>query len=190
MSDTAAPATLEPARSVAFLGVIAGGRAPCTASRTGEDPRRGGDLLDRAGASATLGHGAAAGMLLLPRVSLCDLIADRLRDRILAREWEAGQPLDAQALARGYGVSRTPVREALKQLQQEGLVQGQTGRGVVVASVPPDELNEAIRLRRLLLDHAASRGGGTPSPLLARMLAFVDQRLCLGGAASPARSPG
>ncbi len=121
---------------------------------------------------------------LSPRTALCDALAERLRERILGHEWPAGAALDEGALARDYGVSRTPVREALKLLQHDGLLQGFLGRGVVVASVPPHEAREAQALRGLLLGHAAEQGSAEPSDLLARLLRLVEQRLRL------ARQPG
>ncbi|MBK1689982.1 GntR family transcriptional regulator [Rubrivivax gelatinosus] len=126
----------------------------------------------------------------LPRAALCDAIAESLRARVLALEWAPGEALDELAIARDYGVSRTPVREAMKVLQHEGLLQAWVRRGVAVAVVEPQELQEAAELRRLLLAHAAARGASAGSPLLQRMLSLAEQRLRLGQAGLPPAAPG
>lgn len=117
---------------------------------------------------------------MAPRAALCDLIADRVRERVLSGEWRVGQALDEGSLATDYGVSRTPVREALKLLQHEGLLQGYLRRGVVVASVDAKAVEEAACLRSLLLTHVAATGSAAPSPLLSRMLSLAEQRMRLG----------
>ena len=55
--------------------------------------------------------------------SLSTAIANKLRARILQREWQPDTDLNEGAIAAAYGVSRTPLREAMKLLAQEGLLQ-------------------------------------------------------------------
>ena len=71
-----------------------------------------------------------------------DRIAGAIADAIAAGEISPGSRLDEQALAARYGVSRTPVREALRQLGTTGLVQMRPRRGAVVAALTPDRLAE------------------------------------------------
>ena len=59
-------------------------------------------------------------LLVLP--ALYEQVAERLRTRIFAHELKPGAWIDEQALAVEYGISRTPLREALKVLAAEGLV--------------------------------------------------------------------
>jgi len=71
---------------------------------------------------------------LLRPYALYEAIAASLRERILAHELAPGCPLDEATLAQGYGVSRTPVREALKVLAHQGLLQIEPRRGCCVAA--------------------------------------------------------
>lgn len=69
---------------------------------------------------------------------------------ILERRLGAGTPLSQNKLAAHLGVSRTPVREALLRLEREGLVSRLPEAGFVVATISPDEVNEACDLLELL----------------------------------------
>jgi len=85
--------------------------------------------------------------------------ADELRRRILAGTFPAGMQLRQDALAAEFGISRIPVREALVQLEAEGLVTIQPHRGAVVTELSPSEVAELFELRALiepaLLKHSA-----------------------------------
>ena len=76
--------------------------------------------------------------------------ADELRQRILAGALPAGTQLRQDALAAELGISRIPVREALVQLEAEGLVTILPHRGAVVAELSPDEVTELFELRALI----------------------------------------
>jgi DNA-binding GntR family transcriptional regulator len=76
--------------------------------------------------------------------------ADEIRRRILAGELPAGVPLRQEALAVELGISRIPVREALLQLEAEGLVRIVPHRGAVVAEFSVREIEELFELRALL----------------------------------------
>ena len=67
-------------------------------------------------------------------------LAGQISNAILTGEFQPGARLDEQQLAGRFGVSRTPVREALRQLATSGLIDLRPRRGAVVASVTPDEL--------------------------------------------------
>lgn len=69
----------------------------------------------------------------------------QLADEIVTGALEPGTPLDEQELARRFGVSRTPVREAIRQLAASGLVDSRPHRGAVVALPTPRELDEMFR---------------------------------------------
>ena len=71
-----------------------------------------------------------------------DILARQISDAILAGELSPGERLDEQSLAKRYSVSRTPVREALRQLGPTGLIESRPRRGVVVASVTREQLEE------------------------------------------------
>lgn len=74
------------------------------------------------------------------RILLSDRIRNMLTDQIAAGELEAGAALDEQQLADRFGASRTPVREALRQLAVSGLVEMRPRRGVVVARMTPERI--------------------------------------------------
>jgi DNA-binding GntR family transcriptional regulator len=71
---------------------------------------------------------------------LSDRIRDALTDAIASGTIAAGTALDEQNLAQRYGASRTPVREALRQLAASGLVEMRPRRGVVVARLTPERI--------------------------------------------------
>ena len=71
---------------------------------------------------------------------LSDRIRDALTDAIASGTIAAGTALDEQNLADRYGASRTPVREALRQLAASGLVEIRPRRGVVVARLTPQRI--------------------------------------------------
>ena len=77
-------------------------------------------------------------------------VAELLRQRIFSRELEPGTWIDELKLAEVYGISRTPLREALKVLASEGLVTMKVRRGAYVAEVSERDLQEVYHLLGLL----------------------------------------
>lgn len=71
-----------------------------------------------------------------------DKLADDMAEAILSGEFAPGYRLDEQLLAQRYDVSRTPVREALRQLATTGLIEVRPRRGAIVAQVTPAQLEE------------------------------------------------
>ncbi|MGE6744051.1 GntR family transcriptional regulator [Allorhizobium pseudoryzae] len=67
-------------------------------------------------------------------------LRDRIEDAIVSGQFRPGDRLEEQHLAERYGVSRTPVREALRQLQEAGLVEIKPRRGAAVTVVGPADL--------------------------------------------------
>ncbi|HET6626546.1 MAG TPA: GntR family transcriptional regulator [Nocardioidaceae bacterium] len=76
-----------------------------------------------------------------------DEIASALRRAVHEREIPPGQALNQDVLARQYGVSRIPLREALRTLAGEGLVIMKPGLGAVVTELRPEEVEELYGLR-------------------------------------------
>ncbi len=81
------------------------------------------------------------------RQTTVTLVADELRRRIMAGAIAEGQQLRQEALAADLGVSRIPVREALRQLEAEGFVSIESHRGAVVSKLSLDEIAELFELR-------------------------------------------
>jgi DNA-binding GntR family transcriptional regulator len=82
--------------------------------------------------------------------TLSAAIAEQLRQDILGGARPAGVQLRQDMLAADFGVSRIPVREALIQLEAEGLVQIEPHKGAVVAGLSPEEIDDVFELRLLL----------------------------------------
>lgn len=73
-----------------------------------------------------------------------------LRDRILRQELHAGEKLSDLRLSSELGVSRTPIREALLQLVQDGIVVAAPNRGFFVATISPKDVEEIFDVRAAL----------------------------------------
>src|SRR3954468_401302 len=86
---------------------------------------------------------------LAPR-ALYEEVAELLRQRIFNRELEPGSWIDELKLAEEYGISRTPLREALKVLAAEGLVTMKVRRGAYVTEVSEKDLADVYHLLSLL----------------------------------------
>ena len=97
---------------------------------------------------------AAAEASLSPR-ALYQQVAERLRARIFDRQLEPGSWVDEQKLAAEFGISRTPLREALKVLAAEGLVTMKVRRGAFVTEVSRDDVAQVYHLLALLESDAA-----------------------------------
>jgi DNA-binding GntR family transcriptional regulator len=96
-----------------------------------------------------------AAISLAPR-ALYEEVAELLRQRIFRRELEPGSWIDEMKLAEEYGISRTPLREALKVLAAEGLVTMKVRRGAYVTEVSEQDLSEVYHLLSLLESDAAA----------------------------------
>ena len=88
-------------------------------------------------------------LTLTPR-ALYEEVAELLRQRIFNRELEPGSWIDELKLAEEYGISRTPLREALKVLAAEGLVTMKVRRGAYVTEVSEKDLADVYHLLSLL----------------------------------------
>ncbi|NDW07594.1 FCD domain-containing protein [Jiella sp. 40Bstr34] len=72
------------------------------------------------------------------------MIREALADRIVHGTLRPGDPLDETSLAAEYGVSRTPIREVLRQLETNGLALSRPHRGAIVVSLTPRQLDETF----------------------------------------------
>jgi DNA-binding GntR family transcriptional regulator len=91
---------------------------------------------------------------LAPR-ALYEEVAELLRQRIFSRELPPGSWIDELKIAEAYGISRTPLREALKVLAAEGLVTMKVRRGAYVTEVSEKDLADVYHLLALLESDAA-----------------------------------
>lgn len=108
---------------------------------------------------------AAAGGADEADVSRRRSVVDRLRSAIITGELGPGERLIEDAIAEQFGVSRVPVREALRQLESEGFVTSERYRGATVSSTSTRDTVELMQVRRglevLAARQAAERRGGT-----------------------------
>jgi DNA-binding GntR family transcriptional regulator len=78
----------------------------------------------------------------MAQATAADTLADELASAILSGEYPPGTRLDETQLAQRFAVSRTPVREALRQLATTGLIEIRPRRGAIVTQVTPAQLEE------------------------------------------------
>ncbi|GAA2866616.1 GntR family transcriptional regulator [Microbacterium arabinogalactanolyticum] len=90
------------------------------------------------------------GSLLSPAESLREQVEGQLASRIVSGEIPPGQVLTVPTLAGDFGVSATPVREAMLNLARRGFLRPIRNRGFEVTEVSPDELRELTEVRMLL----------------------------------------
>lgn len=84
------------------------------------------------------------------RQSLTSAVADKLREEIIRGAIPEGAQLRQDAIAMQYQVSRIPVREALRQLDAEGLITIVPNRGAIVPALSPTDIEELFTIRALL----------------------------------------
>ncbi len=111
--------------------------------------------------------------------ALYQQVAERLRTRIFAHELAPGAWVDEQAIAAEYGISRTPLREALKVLASEGLVTLKPRRGCYVTELSEQDLDEIFPVMALLesrcAQEACRKASGDDLNLLAAIHADLER---------------
>jgi DNA-binding GntR family transcriptional regulator len=113
--------------------------------------------------------------MLAPRALYQD-VAERLRQRIFARELEPGSWVDELKIAAELGISRTPLREALKVLAVEGLVTMKVRRGAYVTEMSRDDVAQVYHLLALLeADAAADVASHASAEQLAELATLHDK---------------
>ena len=124
------------------------------------------------------GVAAASGEHVIAREPLRDQVRRNVLRRILQSELSAGANLNEAQLAEDMGVSRTPVREALMQLQQEGFLVSEPGRGCFVAPLTAHEVRDLFSLIGSL-EEQAIRWSGPPDRAAIRELESLNDRLAV-----------
>jgi DNA-binding GntR family transcriptional regulator len=100
----------------------------------------------------------------VPEPSQFERAYEGIKARIVDGSYRHGSPLSENMLARLHGTSRTPVREALARLVQEGFVERVAGRGYFVARITVQLIRDTFDVRRLLEAAAAGRAADVASP--------------------------
>jgi DNA-binding GntR family transcriptional regulator len=114
---------------------------------------------------------------LISNTALFEEVDERIRQRIFNRELKPGERIDEQALARDFGISRTPLREALKVLQNEGLVKLVPRRGCFVAKLSEQDVDEIYAMIGLLEGASAARAAEAATPADIARLQRLTQRM-------------
>jgi DNA-binding GntR family transcriptional regulator len=104
-------------------------------------------------------------------------VAERLRQRIYAHELEPGAWVDEQAIAEQYGISRTPLREALKVLAAEGLVNLKPRRGCYVTEISEQDLDDIFPLMAILEGRCAAETARKASDKDLKILEAIHDEL-------------
>jgi DNA-binding GntR family transcriptional regulator len=117
-----------------------------------------------------------AALSLSPR-ALYEEVAESLRQRIFNRELVPGSWIDELKIAEAYGISRTPLREALKVLAAEGLVTMKVRRGAYVTEVSERDLADVYHLLSLLESDAVGVVAATATALEIEELQALHQEL-------------
>lgn len=104
-------------------------------------------------------------------------VAERLRAQIFAHELAPGSWLDEQSLAAQFGISRTPMREAIKVLASEGLVTMKLRRGAYVTEVDRGDLEQIFSILSLLEGQAAKETAAKATEAQLTQLDDIHHRL-------------
>lgn len=110
-------------------------------------------------------------------VTTVDKLANAMAEAILSGEFAPGYRLDEQLLAQRYEVSRTPVREALRQLATTGLIEIRPRRGAIVTRVTPEQLEELFVAMGELEATCARLAAMSMSPTERRRLQALHDRM-------------
>lgn len=108
---------------------------------------------------------------------LYEAVADKLREQIFSKKLLPGSWLDEQSLADQFGISRTPMREAIKVLASEGLVTIKMRRGAYVTEVFRSDLEQIFTILSLLEGQAAKEAAIKATEAQLNLLDHLHHRL-------------
>lgn len=120
----------------------------------------------------------------LERSAAADAVYEALRKAIVARQLQPGDRLAEEQLARQFGVSRTPVREALLRLETEQFATRVARRGLVVRPIPEREVLEVYAVRAALDGLAASLAAEQSTPPDRARIKWLNQQVTDAASAS------
>ena len=113
---------------------------------------------------------------MIRRINLSQQAYRELVDKIVSGAYPGGTKLTEEGLCREFGISRTPIREALLKLETEGMIEPLPKRGVRVRSLDADEVRELFSCRRELETLALRRAiGSIPADELAELVAELEK---------------
>lgn len=106
----------------------------------------------------------------LARASLEEAVYEAIRNEILGGELVPGDPLVEAQLSERFGISKTPVREALIRLKRDGLADGTLHRTTRVATPTSDDIHQVCEIRAWIETQLAANAAAKPSKQLLRRL--------------------
>jgi DNA-binding GntR family transcriptional regulator len=128
---------------------------------------------------------------LADQLSLQERTYQSLRSALLDGDYLPGERIYEAAVAQALGVSRNPVREAVRRLQQDGLLDVRPHYGIYVATIPADEIEDVYRIRAALEATAAALAAERMTDEEIRELAAIleEQEAAAGRAEALPREP-
>ncbi|RLD13761.1 MAG: hypothetical protein DRI28_05170 [Caldiserica bacterium] len=93
---------------------------------------------------------------VIVKVSLVDQVIEQIRQSIFNFEYKPGDKIDLKELSEKWGVSRTPLREAIRKLEAEGLITYKAQKGFMIRSIQPEEVEKLFVVRKNLESLAGS----------------------------------
>jgi DNA-binding GntR family transcriptional regulator len=123
----------------------------------------------------------AAGMAAISYSSKSEIVCAILREMIISGELAGDEPLRQRELAQRFGVSQTPVREALSRLESEGLVVTDTHRGATVAKSRQGIIEDNFRIRAALEPLGACLAAELITDLQVARLQELNDRMVAAG---------
>jgi DNA-binding GntR family transcriptional regulator len=130
---------------------------------------------DDAARGPDVSPGAGAGAAAISRTRLHEEVTARLRDLIVRNQLRPGERVPELEVAALLGVSRTPIREALKVLASEGLVDMQPLRGAIVRAFSAKDAQDMLRVIALLEEFAGREACAAPQPAIDAVLALHER---------------
>ena len=116
----------------------------------------------------------------IEHTNLAEKVYSRMIDAILEGTFSAGERLVCNDIAKHFGVSRTPVREALVRLEKEGFIHSVPRSGTYVNSFTPEEMKEIYEIREVLEGVAARMAAISPDPDLLEKMRQACEEYKLG----------
>jgi len=147
---------------------------PVTRSHTPQASPKQRNLRD----AATTKKGVSARRKPLERhLTLREKILETIRDDILRGRLQPGEKVAEPELAERFGISRTPIREALRQLESEGYLTVVPRRGAIVTALTETEIEELYAIKSILEGYAAQVAAARMSAKEIERLEALNQRL-------------
>jgi DNA-binding GntR family transcriptional regulator len=113
----------------------------------------------------------------IERRTLHDEVVDRMRDMIIEGQFKTHARINETELCRSLGVSRTPVREAIKTLASEGLIELVRNKGAIVKRLGGDEIVDLLEAVAVIERYAAEVGVERASDLEIDQIVKMHQRM-------------